>query len=93
MPQKFKKTKYKYIINDVFTGYTCSSVICESCKNASNRFEEFYNLTMEVKNITTLYDSLQKMIMPEKIDDFKCGACIQKITINKRTIYMIYQMF
>ena len=80
-----KKTKYKYIINDVFTGRTCSSVICESCKNVSNRFEEFYNLTMEVKNITNLYDSLQKMIMPEKIDDFKCDACNQKVTISKRT--------
>ena len=80
-----KKTKYKYIINDAFTGRTCSSVICESCKNVSNRFEEFYNLTMEVKNITNLYDSLQKMIMPEKIDDFKCDACNQKVTISKRT--------
>ena len=80
-----KKTKYKYIINDVFTGRTCSSVICESCKNVSNRFEEFYNLTLEVKNITNLNDSLQKMIMPEKIDDFKCDACNQKVTINKRT--------
>ena len=80
-----KKTKYKYIINDVFTGRTCSSVICESCKNVSNRFEDFYNLTLEVKNITNLNDSLQKMIMPEKIDDFKCDACNQKVTISKRT--------
>ena len=80
-----KKTKYKYIINDVFTGRTCSSVICESCRNVSNRFEDFYNLTLEVKNITTLIDSLQKMIMPEKIEDFQCDACNQKVTINKRT--------
>ena len=80
-----KKTKYKYIINDVFTGTTCSSVICESCKNVSNRFEDFYNLSMEVKNLNNLNDSLQKMIMPEKIDDFKCSNCNKNVTISKRT--------
>ena len=80
-----KKTKYKYIINDVFMGTTCSSVICESCKNVSNRFEDFYNLSMEVKNLNNLNDSLQKMIMPEKIDDFKCSNCNKNVTINKRT--------
>ena len=80
-----KKTKYKYIINDVFTGRTCSSVICESCKNVSNRFEDFYNLTLEVKNLSNLNDSLLKMTMPEKIEDFKCSNCNQKVTINKRT--------
>ena len=80
-----KKTKYKYIINDVFTGRTCSSVICESCKNVSNRFEDFYNLTLEVKNLSNLNDSLHKMTMPEKIEDFKCSKCNQKVTINKRT--------
>ena len=80
-----KNTKYKYIVNDVFTGRTCSSVICEHCKNISNRFEDFYNLTLEVKNITNLNDSLQKLIIPEKIDDFKCSNCNQKVTISKRS--------
>ena len=85
MENLLKKTKYKYIINDVFTGRTCSSVICENCKNVSNRFEDFYNLTLEVKNINNLNDSLHKLITPEKIDDFKCDNCNQKVTINKRT--------
>ena len=80
-----KKTKYKYIINDVFTGRTCSSVICENCKHVSNRFEDFYNLSLEVKNLNNLSDSLQKMISPEKIDDFKCSNCNKNVTISKRT--------
>ena len=80
-----KKTKYKYIINDVFIGRTCSSVICESCKHVSNRFEDFYNLSLEVKNLYNLNDSLQKMISPEKIDDFKCSNCNKNVTISKRT--------
>jgi len=80
-----KKTKFKYIVSDVFAGKTCSSVTCENCKHTSNRFEDFYNLTLEVKNITNLNDSLQKLNVPEIIDDFKCSNCNQKVTIKKVT--------
>ena len=85
MENNLKKSKYKYIINDVFVGRTCSSVICDSCKHVSNRFEDFYNLTLEVKNINNLNDSLHKLITPEKIEDFKCSNCNKNVTINKRT--------
>ena len=80
-----KKTKFKYIVNDVFTGRTCSSVLCQNCKNISNRFEDFYNLTLEVKNINNLNDSLQKLIVPEIIDEFNCSNCNQKVRISKIT--------
>ena len=80
-----KETKYKYIVGDVFVGQTCSSVECSNCKNISNRFEDFYNMTLEVKNMSNLNDSLQKMIVPEIIDDFKCSNCNQKVRISKIT--------
>ena len=80
-----KNTKYKYIIDNIFTGKTCSSVICDECKTISNRFEDFYNLTLEVKNISSLYESLQRLISPEKIDNFKCEKCEKNVTISKRT--------
>ena len=79
-----KDTKYKYIIDNIFTGKTCSSVVCEKCHTVSNRFEDFYNLTLEVKNISNLYESLQKLIEPEKIDQFNCEVCKEKVTISKR---------
>ena len=80
-----KHTEFKYIINDVFVGRTCSQVICDACKHVSNRFEDFYNLTLEVKNINNLNESLEKMILPEKIGDFNCESCKNKVTITKRT--------
>ena len=80
-----KNTKFKYIIDNIFTGKTCSSVICEKCNTVSNRFEDFYNLTLEVKNFGSLYESLEKMIVPEKIEQFNCEVCKQKVTISKRT--------
>ena len=80
-----KQTKYKYIIDNIFTGKTCSSVICEKCNTVSNKFEDFYNLSLEVKNINNLYDSLKKFIEPEKIEEFNCETCKKKVTISKRT--------
>ena len=80
-----KNTNLKYIINNVFVGRTCSQVICDACGNVSNRFEDFYNLTLEVANMKTLNDSLNKLILPEKIDDFNCEGCGKKVTITKRT--------
>ena len=80
-----KKTKYKYIVSDVFAGKSCNYVFCENCKHISYRFEDFYNLTLEVKNITNLKDSLQKLNDPEIIDDFKCSNCNQKVRIKKVT--------
>ena len=83
--KKLKNTKYKYIINDVFMGKTCSSVICDKCQHVSNRLEDFYNLQLEVKNIKNLNESLQKLIIPETIDGFKCEGCKKVVTIQKRT--------
>ena len=50
-----------------------------------DKVADFYNLTLEVKNINNLNDSLQKMSVPEIIDDFKCSHCNQKVTISKIT--------
>ena len=80
-----KETEFKYIVNDVFCGRTCSQVVCDSCGHVSNRFEAFYDLTLEVKNISSLSESLEKMVSPEKIDDFNCENCRNKVTITKRT--------
>ena len=80
-----KKTKYEYIIDNIFTGKMCSSVICEKCNTVSNKFEDFYNLSLEVKNISNLYDSLKKFTEPEKIEEFNCETCKKKVTISKRT--------
>ena len=80
-----KNTKYKYIIDNIFTGKTCSSVTCEKCNTVSYRFEDFYNLSLEVKNISNLYESMQQLIEPEKIESFNCEVCKQKVNIIKRT--------
>ena len=85
MEKCLTNTKYKYIINDVFMGKSCSSVICKSCKYVSNRFEDSYYLSLEVNNINNLKDSLRKFIKPEPVEGFKCEGCQKYVSIEKRT--------
>lgn len=50
----------------------------------TNRFESFYNLSVEVKNFKSLTESLEKLIAGETISDFKCEACEKKVDVQKR---------
>jgi len=85
MEEAVKPTQFKYLLNSVFGGKTCSQLICEQgCGNMKNRYEDFYNLSLEVSNMKTIYDSLEKFIAPEKIDDYQCETCQKKVTITKR---------
>ena len=34
----------------------------------------------------TIYDSLEKFISPEKIDQYNCETCNKKVTITKRNL-------
>jgi len=83
--EAIKPTKFKYLLSSIFGGKTCSQIICENgCGNVKNRFEDFYNLSLEVNNMKNVNDSLEKFISPERIDDFKCETCNKKVTITKK---------
>ena len=84
LENNLKNTKYKYIMEDALMGYMSHSIKCESCGYTSNQFESFYDLSLEVKDIEKLQDSLNKLIQEEKVDDFNCNNCNKKVTIRKR---------
>jgi len=79
-----KDSKYKYIINDALMGCMSHSIKCESCGYSSNNFENFCDLSLEIKDINTLKDSLYKLIQEEKVADSLCDNCNKKGTIRKR---------
>ena len=88
--ESLKKTKYKYLMKGIFNGETCSQLLCmNGCGSIKNRFEELIYLSLEIKNVTTLKESLEKYISEEIIDDYFCEACKKKgkhtkrISINK----------
>lgn len=82
-----KPTDFKYLMHSVFGGKSCSQLVCEDgCGTAKNRFEDLYCLSLEVNNMKTIYDSLEKYISPEKIDEYHCETCNKKVTITKRNV-------
>ena len=60
--------------------------MCQECGKVKNRIEDFYNLSVTVKDIKSLHDSLQKLIEGEVISDYECDGCKKKVDISKRTL-------
>ena len=64
----------------------CDQRICQSCHNVQNEFDSFYFLTMMVGNVSTFYESLEKMVQGSLIEDYRCSACDQKVNLLKRQL-------
>ena len=80
-----KDTTGKYLLQSIFGGKTCSQLICrEGCKNISKNYEDFYDLSVGVKGIGTLKESLEKFNKEELISDYFCNTCQKKVNIVKR---------
>ena len=83
-----KKTAYKYLVNDVFYGKTCSQIVCKGgCGSIRNNFEDLFYLSVEVKNVKTLQESLNNFISEEVIEDYECQSCKKKVNLSKRTTF------
>lgn len=49
------------------------------------KYEIFYNLSLEVKNLENIEESFLKFIHKETISDFTCDACKSKCDVTKQT--------
>lgn len=81
-----RDTSRKYLLQSVFGGKTCSQLLCQECGKVKNRIEDYYNLSLTVKDIKSLNDSLQKLVEGEVINDYQCDGCMKKVDISKRTL-------
>lgn len=79
-------TTRKYLVHSVFGGQTCSQMVCTECGKVKNKIEDFLNLSLTVKDIKSMQESLQKMIEGEVINDFMCDSCKKRVDISKRTL-------
>jgi len=61
-------------------------MVCSECGKVKNRIEAFYNLSLTVKGIKSMQESLQKMIQGEIISDYQCSGCKKKVDISKRSL-------
>ena len=86
LEQSSKSSEYKYMISNIFGGKNCSLITCLECGNVSYRYEPTVFLSLEVKNMRNLNDSLDKYITEEHIDGYECDGCKKKCRISKRNI-------
>ena len=75
MENQLRPTSQKYLMQDVFQGKSVSQNVCMGCGNTKNNVEPFYTLSLEVKNKSSVHESLIKQLDGQVIEDFKCDAC------------------
>jgi len=81
-----KPTPQKYLLSSVFGGKNCSQMVCKECGFIRNRFEDFYNMSLTVKERKSVEQSLRKNLEGEVISDYECPGCKKKVDITKRTL-------
>lgn len=61
-------------------------MVCMECGKVKNRIEDFYNLSLTVKDIKSVQDSLDQLVKGEIISDYNCEQCNRKVELSKRTL-------
>lgn len=67
----------------MFQGRKVKQQICKSCGFTKNTLDDFYTLSLQVKNKTGVHDSLKGMLLGDVINDWKCEACNQKVDLHQ----------
>ena len=83
-----KNNSMKYICNNILGGTTLQQVICTNpeCGNISERRENINFLSLDIKDVTSVEQCLDKFILEEKIEDYHCEKCNKKITNIKHVV-------
>ncbi|XP_006760512.1 PREDICTED: ubiquitin carboxyl-terminal hydrolase 40 isoform X2 [Myotis davidii] len=75
------------LINRLYHGTIVNQIVCKECKNVSEKQEDFLDLTVAVKNVTSLEDALWNMYVEEEVFDcdnlYHCGSCDRLVKAAK----------
>ena len=85
--KSLENTKYKSLIKDIFCGKTKEKRICSICNNSTFTEEEFREISLDIKDMKDIYESLNKFISEEIIEDYKCDKCNNKVNLKKITFF------
>jgi ubiquitin carboxyl-terminal hydrolase 34 len=86
LEQEFKSTTYAQLMQSVFGGKFSSQVICSNCGHVSSTYEDYYTLSLEIKNQRTLDDSLERFIAGSTISEYLCDHCKERVNAIRRTL-------
>jgi len=83
-----KPTVQRHIISDTFSAKQCIHMTCSNCNHVKSVIEDYYILSVPVKNLNNLEDSLNAYTDGEVISDFRCDNCEQKVDISRRSSFV-----
>eukprot|EP01022_Parablepharisma_sp_SALTPOND_P015060 TRINITY_DN20_c0_g1_i1.p1 TRINITY_DN20_c0_g1~~TRINITY_DN20_c0_g1_i1.p1 ORF type:complete len:1373 (-),score=178.95 TRINITY_DN20_c0_g1_i1:2037-6155(-) len=81
-----KDTPYNLLLQNIFGGKSCSQVVCSNCGNVSNTFEDYYTLSLEIKNQKNIHAALERFIASNTVSGYLCQECKKKCDASKRTL-------
>lgn len=61
-------------------------MICRSCGKVKNREEEYLNISLPIRGVRSIEESLRKLVEGEIIKDYYCDGCFNKVDLDKRTL-------
>ncbi|XP_067928102.1 ubiquitin carboxyl-terminal hydrolase 36-like isoform X2 [Watersipora subatra] len=80
-------SKETTLVYQVFSGYLRSQVKCLRCMHASNTYDPFLDISVDIKDVHSLEQALVKFVTPEKLDvenAYKCERCKVRVPAHKR---------
>lgn len=83
-----KPTPQKHIVTDIFSAKQCTHMTCSNCNFTKQRIEDYYILSVPVKKMNNLEESLNAYTDGEIISDFKWDNWNQKVDITKRCSFV-----
>jgi len=86
LERTLKDTSYNLLLQNIFGGKSCSQIICSNCGNVSPTFEDFYCLSLEVKNQKSIYDALDRYITSGSVSGYLCSECNKRCDVSKRML-------
>ena len=86
LEKMFKDTPYRRVMQHVFGGKSCSQITCSNCGYVSSTYEDYYTLSLEIKNQRNLDDSLERFVAASTVSDYKCSNCEKRVDVSKRTL-------
>lgn len=57
---------------------------CKNCGNQRENIEDFFNISLEVKNKKDIHEALKALVQGEIISDYKCEACSKTVELEKK---------
>jgi len=75
------------MVHQLFGGYLRSQVLCLECNHESSTFDPFLDLSLEVKNASTLEKALEGFTKVEKLcgrNQYRCKRCQRLVDATKR---------